>query len=162
MVPETSVLVALIQLIDRLPEPPRPAKRRPRRPDTYSDRLLLKALVIRIVKHLAQVHTLLAVLDQPTPEMRRRRALLTENGRYPTRRTWERRLKRLLQVLLGHSAIGVTMDTYSHTLRGTHDEAADEMERLRGAGSTGLVGKALGPKKGTVAETNRPLIHAIE
>ena len=41
------------------------------------------------------MHTLLAVLDQPTPEMRRLRALLTEDGRYPTRRTWERRLKRL-------------------------------------------------------------------
>ena len=95
MVPETAILVALIELVDRLPEPPRPTRRRRGRPPTYSDRLFLKALVIMIVKHLAQVHTLLAVLEQPTPEMRRLRALLTENGCYPTRRTWERRLKRL-------------------------------------------------------------------
>jgi hypothetical protein len=39
------------------------------------------------------VHGLLAVLDEPTPEMGRLRALLTdERGRYPSRRTWERRL----------------------------------------------------------------------
>ena len=95
MGPESSVLVALILLVDRLPEPPRPTHRRRGRPPTYSDRLFLKALAIMIVKHLTQVHTLLAVLEQPTPEMRRLRALLTENGRYPTRRTWERRLKRL-------------------------------------------------------------------
>jgi hypothetical protein len=61
----------------------------------YSDRLFLKALVIMIVKHLPRVHTLLAVLDQPTPEMRRLRALLSEHGRYPSRRTWERRLAAL-------------------------------------------------------------------
>ncbi len=95
MVPESSVLVALILLVDRLPEPPRRTPRRRGRPPTYSDRLFLKALVIMIVKHLAQVHTLLAMLDQPTPEMRRLRELLTEGGKYPTRRTWERRLKRL-------------------------------------------------------------------
>ena len=93
MVPEVSVLVALIQLVDRLPLPPPPAKRGRGHPRTYSDRLFLKALVIMVVKHLPQVHTLLTVLEQPTPEMRRLRELLTENGRYPTRRTWERRLK---------------------------------------------------------------------
>src|SRR3954463_1369756 len=91
MVPEPSVLVALVQLIDQLPLPP-PTSRRGR-PAVYSDRLFLKALVIMIVKHLPRVHTLLAVLDQPTPEMRRLRALLTEEGRYPSRRTWERRLR---------------------------------------------------------------------
>src|SRR5262249_58922128 len=62
-------------------------------PAGYSDRLVLKALVIMLVKHLPRVHTLLAVLDQPTPEMQRLRALLMEQGRYPTRRTWERRLR---------------------------------------------------------------------
>jgi len=76
-------------LVDRLPEPPRPPRRRDDRPATYSDRLFLKALVIRIVKHLAQVHTLLAMLEQPTPEMRRLRELLTDHGRYPVRRTWD-------------------------------------------------------------------------
>ncbi|HEX2185590.1 MAG TPA: transposase, partial [Chloroflexota bacterium] len=70
-----------------------PPRRRRGRPTVYSDRLFLKALVIMIVRHLAQVHTLLAVLDEPTPEMRRLRALLTEGGRFPARRTWERRLR---------------------------------------------------------------------
>ena len=93
MVPEPSMLVALVQLVDRLPLlPPQPRRGRP---PVYSDRLFLKALVIMIVKHLPQVHTLLAVLEQPTPEMHRLRALLTEHGRYPTRRTWERRLRAL-------------------------------------------------------------------
>jgi len=53
----------------------------------------LKALVIMIVRHLHKVHELLSVLAQDTPEMQTLRALLTENGRYPSRRTWERRLK---------------------------------------------------------------------
>jgi hypothetical protein len=53
----------------------------------------LKALVIMIVRRLPRVGSLLAALEQPTPEMRRLRALLSEDGRYPTRRTFERRLK---------------------------------------------------------------------
>jgi hypothetical protein len=45
-----------------------------------------------VLKHLPTAHALLAVLDQPTPEMRRWRDLLTEDGRFPARRTRERRL----------------------------------------------------------------------
>jgi hypothetical protein len=48
-----------------------------------------------IVRHLHNVHELLAVLEQPTAEMQTLRAVLTEDGRYPSRRTWERRLKDL-------------------------------------------------------------------
>ena len=48
-----------------------------------------------IVCHLHNVHELLAVLDQPTAEMVALRALLTEQGCFPSRRTWERRLKSL-------------------------------------------------------------------
>jgi hypothetical protein len=97
MIPEPSILIALVQLVERLPLPP--PQRRRGRPAVYSDRLFLKALVIMVVKHLPQVHTLLAVLEQPTPEMQRLRALLTERGRYPTRRTWERRLQALPETL---------------------------------------------------------------
>lgn len=91
MVDTASLLIALVTLIDAIPLPP-PGPRRRGRPVVYSDRLFLKALVIMIVRHLATVHALLAVLEQPTPEMQHLRSLLTEDGCYPCRRTWERRL----------------------------------------------------------------------
>jgi hypothetical protein len=107
---EGSVLVALVQLVEYLPVPAPPPRRG--RPPRYPDRLFLKALVIMIVRRLAQVHTLLAVLEEPTPEMRRLRALLTEGGRFPARRTWERRLRAVPDRLpaqigcLGRSLVG--------------------------------------------------------
>jgi hypothetical protein len=90
MVSHPSLLVALVRLVDQIPLPPRPRTRG--RPPVYSDRLFLKALVIMIVRHLSTVHALLAVLEQPTPEMQHLRSLLMEGERYPCRRTWERRL----------------------------------------------------------------------
>jgi hypothetical protein len=90
--PET-LLVTLVKLISSIPTPPSPAKRGRGRPQTYPDQLFLQALVIMIVRHLTTVHELLSVLAQPTAEMQALRSLLTNNGRYPTRRTWERRLK---------------------------------------------------------------------
>jgi hypothetical protein len=91
-----SLLVTLILLVDRLPLPPPPAKRGRGRPVTYPDRLFLKALVLMIVRHLHKAHELLAVLGQPTTEMRQLRALLVlPDGRFPARRTWERRLAAL-------------------------------------------------------------------
>lgn len=48
-----------------------------------------------IVKHLHTPYELLCVVEQPTSEMRLLRTLLMEDGRYPPRRTWERRLKAL-------------------------------------------------------------------
>ena len=93
MVCDASLLVVLVQLVEAIPLAPAPARRG--RPPVYTDRLFLKALVIMIVRHLTSVHALLAALEQPTPEMQRLRALLTEQGRYPTRRTWERRLAAL-------------------------------------------------------------------
>ena len=97
MVPESSILVALVELVDRRPLPPPQARQG--RPAVYSGRLFLKALVIMIVKRLPRVGTLLAVLDQPTPEMQQLRALLREHGRYPSRRTWERRLRAIPDTL---------------------------------------------------------------
>jgi Transposase DDE domain len=95
MIGQDTLLVALVRLVERLPLPPPPAKRRRGRPKTYSDRLFLKALVIMIVRHLHTVYELRSVLEQPTAEMQTLRALMSEHGRYPTRRTWERRLTAL-------------------------------------------------------------------
>jgi hypothetical protein len=96
MIGQDSLLVTLVRLVDRLPLPPPPAKRGRGRPVTYPDRLFLKALVLMIVRHLHKVHELLAVLGQPTAEMRQVRALLVlPDGRFPTCRTWERRLAAL-------------------------------------------------------------------
>jgi hypothetical protein len=99
MIGQVSLLVMLVKLVDRVPAPPPPAKRGRGRPKTYTDRLFLKALVIMSVRHLHTVHELLTVLDQPTPEMQLLRTLLTEQGKYPCRRTWERRLAALPDTL---------------------------------------------------------------
>jgi len=119
MVPEASTLAALVMLIDRIPMPPRPVNPRGR-PQVYPDRLFLKALVIMIVKRLPKVHLLLTVLAEPTPEMACLLALLTdEQGRYPTRRTWERRLRAIPDTLpaqigcLGRSLV-VTLEPWRH------------------------------------------------
>jgi Transposase DDE domain len=91
MVGQERVLVTLITLVEAIPLPPAPATRGRGRPRVYSERLILKALVVMIVCHLPTIGTLLAVLEEPS--MAAVRALLTERGRYPTRRTWERRLR---------------------------------------------------------------------
>lgn len=96
MVQQNSLLVMLMQLVDRIPTPAPPsAKRGKGRPAVYLDRLFLKALVIMIVKHLHTPYELLSVPKEPIAEMEALRSLLTERGRYPDRRTWERRLKAL-------------------------------------------------------------------
>ncbi|MGZ3644738.1 MAG: transposase [Ktedonobacteraceae bacterium] len=99
MVSQDSLLVTLVKLVDRLPMPPLPTKRGRGHPKVYSDQLFFKALVIMIVRHLHTVHELLSVLAQPTQEMSMLRVVLTEQGRFPTRRTWERRLKAIPQTL---------------------------------------------------------------
>ena len=99
MVPQETLLVLLVRLVERIPLPAAPKKCQRGRPKTYTDRLFLKALVIMIVRHLHKVHELLCVLEQPTEEMQQLRALLMEKGRYPTRRTFERRLAALPETL---------------------------------------------------------------
>jgi len=97
MVPQMSLLVLLVDLIDVIPGPASRGKRG--RPPTYPERLFLKALVIMLVRDVATVDGLLAVLDQPTVEMRALRERLTVDGRFPSRRTWERRLNALPDTL---------------------------------------------------------------
>jgi len=95
MVLQDALLVTLVQLVDRLPMSSPAVKRGRGRPSVYTDRVFLKALVIMIVRHLHKVHELLSVLEQPTVEMATLRGLLSQDGRFPSRRTWERRLKAL-------------------------------------------------------------------
>jgi hypothetical protein len=86
MIYQDSVLVQLIRLVERIPSPPR----RRGRPIVYSQKLFLKALVIMIVRRLHKVGELLAVLDEPTSEMSMVRDSLSEEGRFPSRRTFQR------------------------------------------------------------------------
>ncbi|MBM3188675.1 MAG: transposase [Chloroflexi bacterium] len=99
MMRRESLLVLLVKLVDAVPLPPAPVKRRRGRPKRYPERLFLKALIIMIVRHVYTVHALLSILAEPTHEMQTWRALLTAQGRFPARRTWERRLKALPQTL---------------------------------------------------------------
>lgn len=93
MVPQDSLLVLLVGLVDLIPTPPAAMRRKRGRSKTYPDTFFLKALVIMIVQ---QVHTpsgLLAILAQPSAEMHALRQQLTlPSGRFACRRTWERRL----------------------------------------------------------------------
>ena len=95
MIYQDSVLVQLIRLVDQIPTP-QPPPRRPRgRPIFYSEKLFMKALVIMIVRRLHKVGELLAVLEEESAQMREVRQLLFEGGRFPSRRTFQRRLKTL-------------------------------------------------------------------
>jgi hypothetical protein len=99
MITHDSVLVQLVRLVERIPSPPPPSRRHRGRPTLYSDGLFLKALTIMIVRRIHRVGELLAVLEEPTPEMRSLRELLTEQGSFPSRRTFERRLRALPESL---------------------------------------------------------------
>src|SRR5262245_1261657 len=101
MLRQTSLLVSLVLLVDRLPWPAAPGKRPRGRPKTYSDRLILKALVIMIIRRLSTAYALLTLLDQDDEVACQLRPLLHEHGRFPRRRTWERRLAALPQHLPG-------------------------------------------------------------
>ena len=48
MISQETLLVTLVQLVDRLPMPAHPSKQGRGHPKVYSDRLFLKALDIRI------------------------------------------------------------------------------------------------------------------
>jgi hypothetical protein len=92
MLRHKGLLVSLVVLVDRLPWPPEPAKRSRGRPKTSSDRLIMKALSIMMIRRLYTAYALLAFLNQDDPLPRQLRHLLAEQRRFPSRRTWERRL----------------------------------------------------------------------
>jgi hypothetical protein len=90
MVPQVSLLVMLVELVDVIPSPP--PERRRGHPPVNPNRLFLQAVVIMVVRGVSSVDGLLVILEQPPLEMQTLRARLTVNGRFPSRRTWERRL----------------------------------------------------------------------
>jgi hypothetical protein len=68
----------------------------------YSDRIIVKALVIMVIRRLYSAYSLLAFLEQETALTRQlRQVLSTADGRFPSRRTWERRLQVLPDTLPG-------------------------------------------------------------
>jgi hypothetical protein len=63
---------------------------------------MVKALVIMIIRHLYTAYSLLAFLEQETELTQQLRVLLTTpDGRFATRRTWERRRAALPDSLPG-------------------------------------------------------------
>lgn len=93
MIASSSRLVMLVELIDHIPLPCQEKGGGRGRPCQYSERLFLKAVLIMIVRHITTVHGFLQVLQEETTEMQELRSRLTEQGRFPSRRTWERRLQ---------------------------------------------------------------------
>lgn len=86
MIVQETWLVTLGQLVERIAALPSPVRRGRGRPPTSPDRRLLQALVIMLVRHLHPVQALLSVRAQPTPELQTLRAVVTVDGRFPTRR----------------------------------------------------------------------------
>ena len=92
MLRQPSLLISLVVLMDRFPWPPESPTRLRGRPKTYAERLIMKALVIMILRRPYTAYAGLAFLDQDDAVAVRLRPLLCEQGRFPSRRTWERRL----------------------------------------------------------------------
>jgi len=104
MLTQGSILVSLLWLVEQIPPPPPPVKRPRGRQECYSDKLFVKALIVMIIRRLYTAYALLSFLDQAESVAQQIRPLLTEHGRCPTRRTWERRFEKLparLPALIG-------------------------------------------------------------
>lgn len=100
MVAKEALLVIFVKVVDRIPLPDETERRRGR-PQTYTDRLIVKALVIMVIRRLYSAYSLLAFLEQESELTCALRLLLLEGGRTPSRRTWERRLGTLPASLPG-------------------------------------------------------------
>ncbi|MEM7031207.1 MAG: transposase [Chloroflexota bacterium] len=102
MIAEEPILVILLKLIEQIPmilEPQKPSRGRRK---TYPDQLIIKALVIMTVKRIYSAYGLLEFLEQETVLTRQLKQSLTlADGRFPSRRTWERRLAAVPETLPG-------------------------------------------------------------
>src|SRR5919205_1371800 len=118
MLTQGSILVSFLWRVEQIPTPPPPVKRQRGRQEFYSDKLFVKALIVMIIRRLYTAYALLSFLDQDDSVAHQIRPLLTEHGRFPTRRPWERSFETLparlpaligclgrhLVTLLGHCA----------------------------------------------------------
>lgn len=95
MIQAAPLLVTFVRLVDELPEPPETGETKRGRPRVYTDRLILKAVLIMIVRRLYSASSLLSFLNQETALTQSLRELLMHKGQLASRRTWERRLKAL-------------------------------------------------------------------
>lgn len=101
MLMKEPLLVIFVKLIDRIPLPCEAEPRGRGRPQAYTNRLIVKALVIMVIRQLYSAYSLLAFLEQESEVTCALRPLLIERGRMPSRRTWERRLGKLPESLPG-------------------------------------------------------------
>ncbi len=108
-------LPILLALVDKISLPSKQQKTKAGRKPHYDDHLFLKAAVIMTTKRLNKVNELLTVVEEPTRSMQTLRQQLTQQGRMPTRRTFERRLAALSERL---SAIIVRLGAFLVSLIG--------------------------------------------
>ena len=104
MLTHGSILVSLLWLVEQIPTPAPLGQTPARAAEFYSDKLFVKALIVMIIRRLYTAYALLNFLEQADPVAQQVRLLLTEHGRFPTRRTWDRRFATLparLPALIG-------------------------------------------------------------
>ena len=99
MIQTDPLLVTFVKMVDRIPMPAQPKKSKRGRPYVYSNKLIIKALIIMIVKRLHTPYSLLTFLEQETSMTQTLKKMLHEKGSFPSRRTWERRLADLPKTL---------------------------------------------------------------
>jgi hypothetical protein len=135
MLTHGSILVSLLWLVEQIPTPAPPVKRQRGRQATYADQLFVKALIVMSIRRLSTASALLHFLAQDDPLVLRLRPLLTEHGRFPTRRTWERRFETLparLPALIG--CLGRHLVTLVQPWRAQGHAAAVDRTPLRANG----------------------------
>lgn len=96
-----NALHLMLALVERISLPSLPTPTKVGRNPKYSDSLFLKAAVIMSVKRFSRINEFLTALHEPTQDMKILRDHLSDTGQLPTRRTFERRLKKITDLLPG-------------------------------------------------------------
>jgi len=99
MIHQDSTLVTIFHQIDEIPLPKQEEKQAKGHPKSYSDRLFLKGLVFMSIRHIRNIHEFHSMFHYPTPELEEVRLQMSEDGQFPSRRTWERRLGPIVEML---------------------------------------------------------------